>query len=403
MRYQERIYIQNENSSVRNKDILNVNMSSDLCVFQSPLFNISGASKLDCTCAPFCECPSGYSTNDCITCKKLSYVSATLNGGGLFTADTKPVNTVYGTFGSRFFQNIDGLNYPLNYNVSSILKDNNGAGATVAIQETINTNTVWGNPSSLSSDGRLNDCGIWSSLVPPGQWIGFSYCLTIPESKVYSIGIAGDNLVRFKINSEVIVNLTTFPANNGTNFKLWHVFPITLTAGFNILELEGYDTGTPGSVGAEIYSTTPDILTGLTTSTQLSGYTIFSTKDKYGDVFDLGSLSGYSCPVNYSLDNCGVGYSCVTISISAATSGCSSSNSGTSYVISTATTLPLTFDFTGNTSTFSGTNANFKYEIYKFNTESNSFLIPPIYKSNLIYYSGFGGTNITTQNIPIPR
>jgi len=49
MRYQERIYIQNENGAVRNKDILNVNMSSDICVFDSPLFYLSGASKLDCT------------------------------------------------------------------------------------------------------------------------------------------------------------------------------------------------------------------------------------------------------------------------------------------------------------------------------------------------------------------
>ena len=49
MRYQEPIYIQNENSAVRNKDILNVNMSSDMCVFEAPLFSVSGASKIDCT------------------------------------------------------------------------------------------------------------------------------------------------------------------------------------------------------------------------------------------------------------------------------------------------------------------------------------------------------------------
>lgn len=48
MRYQERIYIQNANSSVRNKDILNINMSSDICIFEAPVFNLSGASKIDC-------------------------------------------------------------------------------------------------------------------------------------------------------------------------------------------------------------------------------------------------------------------------------------------------------------------------------------------------------------------
>lgn len=49
MRYQERIYIQNENKAVRNKDILNVNMSSDICIFETPMFSLSGASKLDCS------------------------------------------------------------------------------------------------------------------------------------------------------------------------------------------------------------------------------------------------------------------------------------------------------------------------------------------------------------------
>lgn len=49
MRYQERIYIQNENKAVRNKDILNVNMSSDICIFETPIFSMNGASKLDCS------------------------------------------------------------------------------------------------------------------------------------------------------------------------------------------------------------------------------------------------------------------------------------------------------------------------------------------------------------------
>lgn len=49
MRYQERIYIQNENKAVRNKDILNVNTSSDICIFETPMFSLSGASKLDCS------------------------------------------------------------------------------------------------------------------------------------------------------------------------------------------------------------------------------------------------------------------------------------------------------------------------------------------------------------------
>lgn len=49
MRYQDKIYIQNENSAVKNKDIFNVGMSSDICIFYSPTYYINGASKINCT------------------------------------------------------------------------------------------------------------------------------------------------------------------------------------------------------------------------------------------------------------------------------------------------------------------------------------------------------------------
>lgn len=80
---------------------------------------------------------------------------------------------------------------------------------------------------------------------------------------------------------------------------------------------------------------------------------------------------------------------------------CTGATSGTSYVISTATTISLTFDFTGNTSSFSAVSADFKYEIYKYNNLIGEFIENPVYKSELIRYSGFSGTNQTIQNIPV--
>lgn len=46
MRYQQRIYIQNPNTCVRNKDIVNVSTSSDLCEFNKPSFTMTGADKI---------------------------------------------------------------------------------------------------------------------------------------------------------------------------------------------------------------------------------------------------------------------------------------------------------------------------------------------------------------------
>lgn len=72
-----------------------------------------------------------------------------------------------------------------------------------------------------------------------------------------------------------------------------------------------------------------------------------------------------------------------------------------SYIITTATTIPLTFQFTANTNSFSATSASFKYEIYKYNNEISAFTLPPIYKSSLIPYSAISGTSSILQNIPI--
>ena len=79
----------------------------------------------------------------------------------------------------------------------------------------------------------------------------------------------------------------------------------------------------------------------------------------------------------------------------------SACTSGDTYIISTATTIPLTFDFTANTNTFTGNNATFKYEIYKFNQDVTMFILPPIYTSGIIEYSAISATSSTTQLIPV--
>ncbi len=71
------------------------------------------------------------------------------------------------------------------------------------------------------------------------------------------------------------------------------------------------------------------------------------------------------------------------------------------YVISTATTIPFTFDFTGNTDTFTATNATFNFEIYKYQPVTGLFTVPAIFTSDDIQYSAFSATNSTTQTIQI--
>jgi len=74
---------------------------------------------------------------------------------------------------------------------------------------------------------------------------------------------------------------------------------------------------------------------------------------------------------------------------------------GTTHIVSTATTIPLTFDFTGNTDSFTANSATFRYEIYKYNTLISGFTLPPVYQSAEYEYSSFSATSMVSENVAV--
>jgi len=103
--------------------------------------------------------------------------------------------------------------------------------------------------------------------------------------------------------------------------------------------------------------------------------------------------------VNMSSDICI--FSAPLFDMTGATKLDCSGSTGTTHVITTATTIPIYFNFTGNTDTFTANSATFNYEIYKFNHNTNTFTLPSVYKSNTFQYSGFSGTSILVENVPV--
>jgi len=81
-----------------------------------------------------------------------------------------------------------------------------------------------------------------------------------------------------------------------------------------------------------------------------------------------------------------------------------SGTTGASYVFissPTTKTKDITFEFTGNTESFTKTNATFKYEIYKYDNNQGLFHSPPQYRSDEVEWSSFSGTSAFTASIPL--
>jgi hypothetical protein len=360
-------------------------------------------------------CPVGYSAtpaND--NCQRIITSAATFNGlGGLIQNGNTDVSyNVYGVYYYPDIQNLTTL--PLFYNGSTHLL-NNQTGGTISPTLIDSTSTFWGNPLGNTIDGRLNKIGLSASST---EFLGFSKCINIETAGTYYIGLAADNDCFFKVDGKLLID---FSGTVNESFRIWNIFTIDLSSGIHLIEMEGLNTGGPSSFGAEIYN--PSSFAALTAATT-TGETglIFSTLEFRGGTkrWQIGQTIGYSCPNGFSLDTCGAAYTCTQVSntsITAITANClndciivcednfpyvDNTTNGV-FIIdpNTTTSIPLTFNFTGNTDVFTATSASFKYNIYKYNSDLEIFTVPPVYKSDAISYSAFSGTNILQQSVPV--
>ena len=181
--------------------------------------------------------------------------------------------------------------------------------------------TVWGKSTTI---GRLNFTGLWPTTTNPfnpiNTWIGFTSCVDIISATTYYIGIGADDYFRLKLNGNLIVEVNPLFLLNGqaytpygSTFATWSVFPITLQAGQNYIELEGFNAGGTAAFGAEIYSGNLQTLTATTTQIDLSALTIFSTSDLIGQSIPNVGSSGYTCPEGYVLNSCSPTQYCVRV------------------------------------------------------------------------------------------
>ena len=467
MRYQELIYIQNSNSAVRNKDILNANMSSDMCIFVNPQFNLSGASKVECECS----CPDGYTLLSGGLCQKITITGATaplvpvtinqntssayyiIEGAVIFEDITNkqwPLITTPQTGATALYNSIipsagtangvaytsvstptvgigqhDNVNTPApnqwpptgttGYGLVSprqyfqgVIRESDitsnvltlGVGSEILPVQFLN-GQPWNTTNTYPSNtpNWFEDVGIWASGATDGEWYGFTQCVDIPTTKTYYIAFAGNNAIRIKLNGELLVEMNLGDGLYET-LTYANIVPITLSAGTNIFYVEALNYSGNGGMALDIYDTDLATLTAVTTPAQLADLTIFSTASKLGQDFETGTVSAstFSCPTGFLYSNC-TGSTCTMIE----NQGCDIIT-GTSYVLSrTDTTLPVAFEFTANTDSFTANNATFTYEVYKFDGSVSAFTPTPIYTSSAFTYDYINiyGTNTMVQELPL--
>ena len=252
-----------------------------------------------------CGCPEGTIYNPATElCEGFETMAATLSGT-IYPVEAGQQATSYGWGGTNFYENVDSLPQPISSN-GGVMQD--ATNSPLVIQQNV-SNSVWGDvPTATALTTILNTSGVWSSTALDNEWIGFTACVNAPQTKVYYVGLAADNLARFKVNGQTIVEFEG--CSNTFNFNYWHVFPITLQAGDNIIEMEGRNCSSVAAFAAEIYDATLSQLTSMTLQAQLDAVKIFTTQDQIGNDFHSGESSGYSCPPGWALSLCDGAFTC---------------------------------------------------------------------------------------------
>lgn len=170
--------------------------------------------------------------------------------------------------------------------------------------------------------GRLNDVGVWgcwpdpdlddgfASSRPFNEWVGFNICMNVPETGAYVLGIAGDDGVRFSVNGTEL-----FSQLYGHIFTRWWLRPITLQAGMNIVQIEGYNNSDIGAIGADIYG--PFDAADVASDTAMAGLdyagNIVWTTEGITGAFPVGEASGMRCPDDYVMNTCDREVTCTRI------------------------------------------------------------------------------------------
>jgi hypothetical protein len=167
------------------------------------------------------------------------------------------------------------------------------------VEVPLNEDTVRGRPSgakalrsmnALADDdespvGPLNRCGLWGcagSGTPNGKWLSVSGMVAIQNAGTYYIGVGGDNFFRVYVDGNLLLSYNTV---DGDAFKIWHIVPVTLSAGKHKISVQGKNSSGIAVLGCEVYNNSISQLENASSYEQLK--VIFTTRNLSGQMLCL--------------------------------------------------------------------------------------------------------------------
>lgn len=180
-----------------------------------------------------------------------------------------------------------------------------GAGTDPGIFQQLNLVNQWENSGASSTLGPLNREGVWIDSDCDGDkdplgvgvqtTIAYSYN-NVGAPKTIYVGVGADNQFQVVVNGNIIA---TFGTGGDYQFKVWHIIPINVVTGPNLINVIATGDGSVNdAVGMVVYDNTAAEIAAAASDLDLN--IPFASHSLRGTSFDVAT-----CPVGWSLDTSG--------------------------------------------------------------------------------------------------
>jgi len=233
-------------------------------------------------------------------CELIEEEAPTITNPGYCLATSQ--NSAYGNYCSRIYTNafVDATLAIDPFTIVPL-----GGGTNPGIFQQLTSVSQWANPGASSTLGPLNREGVWvdsdcngtKDTLGVGVEATLAYSYTnVGATKTIYVGVGADNQFQLIVNGTVIA---TFGLGGDYQFRVWHIIPITVVPGANLINVVATGDGTVNdAVGMVVYDNTAAEIAAAASDLDLN--IPFASHSLRGTTYDIAT-----CDAGYALDTSG--------------------------------------------------------------------------------------------------